>query len=336
MFQMRTVLLVAVTCFGSWLVPATAQMQPSTVLEVDVENYVLYLGDVNDFAKYGTQPALTPATSKYFLAGLCIADVVAVNGKPAKGTLLIRVLTVTTRPIASGGQAIADTTRNHVADESVEILQPDGTPVGTIIAVGLSGGVPPPGAPTGQGQGNNAIAGGSGAFLGVRGQFGSRVDPAFPVRLASATENPAERRTLGGGKARFYLHIIPMVRPEVAVTSSGPAVFHRSDFSPVTSANPAQAGEVLVALANNLGPTVPNPGPGQPFPAVEPYAAVNSPVEVAVGGKPTQVFNCLGWPGSVDTYRIDFRVPEGIPPGLATIQLTAAWIPGPEVKIPIR
>ena len=36
------------------------------------------------------------------------------------------------------------------------------------------------------------------------------------------------------------LQVIPMSRPEVAITSSGPAVFH-ADFSPVTAAKPAKA-----------------------------------------------------------------------------------------------
>jgi hypothetical protein len=48
------------------------------------------------------------------------------------------------------------------------------------------------------------------------------------------------------------------------------------------------------------------------------------------------VVNRIGWSGTYDLYRVDFRVPTGLPAGTATLQLTAAWIPGPEVKIPVQ
>jgi hypothetical protein len=45
------------------------------------------------------------------------------------------------------------------------------------------------------------------------------------------------------------------------------------------------------------------------------------------------VINAIGWPGLVDTYRVDFRMPSGIAPGQASIQLSSAWITGPPVSI---
>jgi hypothetical protein len=35
----------------------------------------------------------------------------------------------------------------------------------------------------------------------------------------------------------------------------------------------------------------------------------------------------------VDGYQVDFRLPAGIPAGTASLQLTAAWIPGAAVAI---
>jgi uncharacterized protein (TIGR03437 family) len=67
-----------------------------------------------------------------------------------------------------------------------------------------------------------------------------------------------------------------------------------------------------------------------------PYEIVNSPLEVTVNGKETAVLNKLGWGGTYDLYRVDFRVPSGLAPGTATIQLTAVWIPGPQVEIPVQ
>ena len=84
-------------------------------------------------------------------------------------------------------------------------------------------------------------------------------------RNASVREDPAQRRINGGGKGVAFLHLIPMSRPEIVATASGPAVFH-ADFSPVTTVKPAKVGEVLIMRATGLGPTRPGIDPGQPFP----------------------------------------------------------------------
>ena len=128
--------------------------------------------------------------------------------------------------------------------------------------------------------------------------------------------------------------MIPMSVPQIVTTAGGPAVFH-SDFSPVTAAKPAKAGEVLIVEATGLGPTVPGVDPGQPFPT-DALFQVNSPLDVTVNGRPAEVINNTGWPGLVDTYRIDFRVPDGTTAGMAPIQITAAWIAGPALRIAIQ
>ena len=79
----------------------------------------------------------------------------------------------------------------------------------------------------------------------------------------------------------------------------------------MTAARPARAGEIVIVRATGLGPTRPGVNPGQPFPS-DSVQEVNSPVEVLVGGKTAEVVNKLGWPGSVDTYRVDFRVPAAM------------------------
>jgi uncharacterized protein (TIGR03437 family) len=122
--------------------------------------------------------------------------------------------------------------------------------------------------------------------------------------------------------------------PEIVIASGTPSVFH-SDFSPVTTAKPAKAGEALIVRANGLGPTFPGVDPGQPFPQ-DTLQALSSPVAVSVNGKQADVINAIGWPGQFDTYRVDFRVPDGIPSGMAAIQLTVAWITGSPVNIAIQ
>jgi hypothetical protein len=216
-----------------------------------------------------------------------------------------------------------------------EILQPDGTPIGSIMASGMNSGNPPPGAPSAIGRDNLTVTGGTGAFLGARGQAGNG-EAAFTFRVTSISEDPANRRINGGGPKRsFIVQLIPMFRPEIVSTPNGPVVVHASDFTLVTTAQPARSGEILALFASGLGPTRPGVDPGQPFTANPPQVA-NSPIEVLVNGKPGEVLYAGGYPGAVDRYQVNFRLPDGIAPGIASLQVTSAWIAGSEVKIVIQ
>ena len=253
----------------------------------------------------------------------------AVNGKPAKGTLALRAQNLDLTP-ANNGRPIADTMRAAMHTVTIEILKSDGAPVGIFMLTGM-GGARPPGAPLSLRAFNWAIVGGTGAFVGARGQAGV---VANSNRQASIAEDPAYRRVNGGSSTRYVLQVIPNSLPQISATASGPAVYH-ADFSPVTAAQPAKAGEVLIVKATGLGPTIPGIDPGQAFP-LDASQEVNAPIEVSVNGKPAEVVNKIGWPGLVDTYRIDFRVPDGIAAGPAGVQLTAAWIAGSPVNMPIQ
>ena len=59
-------------------------------------------------------------------------------------------------------------------------------------------------------------------------------------------------------------------------------------------------------------------------------------MEVTVNGKPVQVVNAPGWLGLNNVYRVDFRVPDGVRSGLASLSMTVAWIAAPEVRIPVQ
>jgi uncharacterized protein (TIGR03437 family) len=124
-------------------------------------------------------------------------------------------------------------------------------------------------------------------------------------------------------------------QPQIVATPSGPAVTHSSDYSLVSPSKPAAAGEILSLFATGLGPTRPSLDPGQPFPT-SPLAVVNSPVDVLVNGKPAQVLGAVGYPGALDGYQVNFRVPADAAPGTATLQVSAAWITGSPVSIPVQ
>ena len=313
-----------------------AQMPSVTVLDVQIENYVQYVGDVSDFTKLASDPNITTSATKTFGTAVILGDITAVNGKTAKGTLVINQRTLNLRDSFAPGTAIADVVRGAISNYALEILAADSTPIGGIYAAGFSAGPPPPGAPLASASSSNAILGGTGVFLGARGQVNGG-PTTMALRVASVTEDPASRRTNGGGKIHVIASLIPMEVPQIVVSSNGPMVFH-SDFSAVTAAKPAKAGEILISMATGLGPTRPGVDPGQPFPPypANPLQVVNSPVDVTVNGQSVGTINAIGWPRLVDTYRVDFQVPAGTPAGTAAIQLSAAWIVGPSVNIPIQ
>ncbi|MFN7935396.1 MAG: hypothetical protein U0R19_18855 [Bryobacteraceae bacterium] len=329
--------LLALTSCGRALGQAT---QP--VLIVDVENVVNYNNNLTDQPKLVPNDNITPAApvnlQGVFGFVIAIGDVVAVNGQPARGTLVLRAQVLNLVPADAPREAnapqvvaIADTMRAALQTVTLELLKSNGVPVGIFTLIGM-GGRPPLGAPSSITSFNFTVVGGTGAFLGMRGQAG--YSGGVGGRSASMAENPANRRINGGGRRRVVLQLIPHSLPQILATSGGPAVYHE-DFSPVSTARPAKPGELLIIKASGLGPTLPQAEPGEPFPMNSP-PELNSPFEVSVNGKAAEVLNKTGWPGLVDTYRVDFRVPAGIEAGTAGVQLTAAWITGPSTPLPIE
>jgi hypothetical protein len=332
---MRIFTTLFMSCFRPALLilagAATALAQPDrgVLLTVDTRNYVIYWEDIADPAKFATSSTAVPAQrARNFDRGLGIGDIVSINGSPVKGTFNYQTSIFAMNSVATPGQALVDSlSRGANLTFSYDIQGPDGTQIGTIWAAGFAGAVPPPGAPVAGGQ-NITIIGGTGAFLGARGQItGMPGVPAIPSRTASMMEDPANRHVHGGGNRRDVIHLIPAERPEIL------SVFH-ADFSPVTAAKPAHGGELLIAAAKGLGPVRAVLPPGAVFPS-SPLAVANSPIEVLAGGAKSEVLYAGGVPETADKYQVNFRLPAGIAPGNVTLQPVTAFIPGPMFTIPV-
>ena len=210
---MLTAKFFIASCLCGGILALTSSAQPTRVLEVDVENFVAYGYDVNDLSAIAKTPGPVPSsgtTPLNFGNWVSLADITAVGGSPAKGIMVIRTQTLKLTPTPSPGQAIADLVRGGWAEFAFEFLQPDGTPIGSVFAIGLSGGVPPPGSASGSSAGNNTIVGGTGAFIGARGTV-NLAQGSF--RVASQTEDPSMRRINGGNTAKFLLQIMPIIPP---------------------------------------------------------------------------------------------------------------------------
>jgi hypothetical protein len=313
--------------FAAYDAASFGQKAPTAIITVDIQNVVIYQQDTGDASKFATQiNKVTPPDIQNFVPVIWIADVAAVNGKPAKGTWTVRGTLLSRGTEITPGTAIADSGASFFFDWVVDLRQPDGAQIGTIMATGWGGATKPPGSPSSFIQANVTVTGGTGAFLGARGQAaqGGATDAG---RLASMTEDPAYRRINGGGARRYIFHILPTERPEIV------AVMH-SDLTLVSANKPARANEVLIVSARGLGPTRPGVDPGAAFP-MDSLQIVNSPVEMTVSGQPVDVLTQFGWPGQENLYRLDFRMPQ-ISGSTATVQVSAAWIGGPAFSIPIQ
>lgn len=299
---------------------AFAQTVP-VVLDVDIENAVRYVGDITDASRLASSTSPIPAAStKAFTDTIFIGDIVAVNGKPAKGLWTSRQYTMGFSPNPAPGSAVADVTQAAIAECRYEILNASGALIGRL----MDGGLAP-----------HAISGGTGAFLGAKGeQVSATPHVVKPVRIASMAEDPASRRINGGGNVRILLRLLPNSRPEIIITANGPAVAH-SDGNLVSNANPAVAGEILTLYATGLGPTTPLVDLGLPFPQDATHLA-NAPVEVLVDGQSAEVLYAGGFADAVDGYQVNFRMPVGFGSGSAGLRLIAAWIPGSEVRVPAK
>src|ERR1051325_1447592 len=102
---MRTLCLVI---WAAGIALAQSTKQPVTVT-IDVENYVLYRGNVFDAAKLAKDPGMTTSVNQAFISGVNVGDIVAVNGKPAKGLWTMTFAVATPyRAQPMPGQLIAD------------------------------------------------------------------------------------------------------------------------------------------------------------------------------------------------------------------------------------
>ena len=152
------------------------------------------------------------------------------------------------------------------------------------------------------------------------------------------------RRVFGGDKYRVMFYVIPRIWPTVIMEPQGAAIYRKGQTDgPVVGNQPVRPGEVLTMKVKGLGPTNPGPTPAgpvppgtRPFASQPPWDEVSAPIDVTINGVDAEVINAIGWPGTLDTYRVDFRVPESVTPGRANMRVTAAWIPSDEVALTIR
>src|SRR5258708_12960699 len=80
--------------------PLVAQVaEQPVVLTIDVENTAIYRGTVFDASKLAKDPGPTTSVNQAFVEAVNVGDIVAVNGKPAKGLWSSPVYAMPYRPV---------------------------------------------------------------------------------------------------------------------------------------------------------------------------------------------------------------------------------------------
>lgn len=312
---------------------AAAQTAPDVSLTVEFDNFVWYADD-GDATKLATVreriPQDIPRMWTAFKRVIILADVIKVGGKPAAGTFVGYgvVLNSATQSAPVPGRPIADSARNQLVMFNLEIMTADRSQVGSLVGLYAGAAAPGPGVP--RGLGILSVLGGSGAFAGARGQGSivAALSRNINERLTSMAEDPAFRRVNGGGLITAEFHLSGGNPAQVS------AAYH-ADFAPLTSSRPAQRGEVLILQVTGGWPTRPYLAPGTAF-SVDPLQEVQIPVEVSIAGVPAEIVNKVGWPGTRDRYRLDIRVPTGVPSGEAALELTSAYVPAGPYRIQVQ
>jgi hypothetical protein len=320
---------------------ADAQATAGSVLHVEIINSTFYIHGYcapSDMGK-DTSKLPPPASVPALTTGIGIMDIVSVNGQPVKGTGIEAVNGALLGSAISPGRAIGDFAGGPTNTSwELTFMNLDNTLIGTLQIEGHGNGPRPPDAPKEISGSAYTVTGGTGAFFGARGYFQPVQDTVSGERRTTDCEDPAYRRVnadSGGNKRHPILYLVPMSPPQVIMTANGAAIAHASDFSPVTVAKPAMPSEILSLFATGLGPTRPGVDPGQPFPG-EPAQVVNSPVDVIINGKSAEVLGAVGYPGTVNGYQVNFRMPPDVTSGTASIQISTAWIVGPAVSIAVQ
>ena len=232
-----------------------------------------------------------------------MGEIAAVNGQPVGGTWL-----QTSKPLnpqAFGNSPDFALSQLIAISERLDFRGTDGAVIGGISATCYTFGVTVPS--------TLPIIGDSGIYLGAQGYMTKRVSDQsihWDVTLLSAQQ------------------------PTIASVDANPAVFDAT-MTLVSAGNPARIGQSITLLVQGLGPTTPDPGEDRSFPA-DPVAKVNAPFQATVGGKAAEVIAAVGGPGQIGVYRVDLRIADDVTPGMAAVQLIAAFIPSVPIEVPVQ
>ncbi|MGO9258662.1 MAG: IPT/TIG domain-containing protein [Bryobacteraceae bacterium] len=126
--------------------------------------------------------------------------------------------------------------------------------------------------------------------------------------------------------------------PALFVWGSNYALATHGDYSLITAAAPAQAGEIVVLFATGLGKTAPNPGIGE-IPTYSAPITNLSTLVVALAGTavdPTLIKYAGVSPDSAGLYQINLEIPSNAPPNPVILVTVAGQTSAAGLVLPVQ
>jgi uncharacterized protein (TIGR03437 family) len=176
---------------------------------------------------------------------------------------------------------------------------------------------------------------------GARVTIGGKAAPvlyvsANQINAQAPVDLPAGVQTLlvdngSGAGAPYPVNVAPAA-PAIFFYPVA-AVLRNANFSLVSAANPAHAGDAMLVFATGLGQTTPAFQTGS---LVSGNAlSQTTPVGVSVGGKAANVVYSIASPGFAGLYQVAFTVPAGVS-GSVPLQLSMGGVSSNSVTIPVQ
>ncbi|MEP6960684.1 MAG: hypothetical protein ABI995_01300 [Acidobacteriota bacterium] len=202
----------------------------------------------------------------------------------------------------------------------------------------------------GSGFGSQTVKAGSFPFPPQLGTVSATINgKAAPIQLVTPTQiNMVVPYSTTGNTATVIVTVNGTASNsvEVPLAATAPGLFSltqnglgdaavlHANYAPVTADNPAKPSEVVQLFLSGMGAVTPTVADGAAAPGTQPFALVNSPVNVTIGGLPCAVsFNGLT-PLLASLYQLNIKVPANLSPG--THSLAVQTIEGFSDMVNIR
>ena len=158
----------------------------------------------------------------------------------------------------------------------------------------------------------------------------NQINAQAPVELSAGVQTIVVDNGAGPSVA-LSVNVVPMA-PAIFFYPVA-AVLKNANFTLVSAANPARAGDVLLIYATGLGQTTPAVRTGGLSPADT--LARTASVTATIGSQPATVVYSIASPGFAGLYQVAVTVPAGVT-GSVALQISAGAAESNTVTIPVQ
>ena len=159
-----------------------------------------------------------------------------------------------------------------------------------------------------------------------------QINAQVPVDVPAGQQAVVVKSVVGASTS--FNVTVAATAPAIFFSAAGAAVLKNADFSVVSAANPAKAGDVILVYCTGLGATSASLATGTVVPSTT-TANASVPVTATIGGKPATVTYAIASPGFAGLYQVALTVPAGVT-GSSPIVLTQGTVNSNAASISVQ